>query len=59
MLMYLKPMFIQLRKSESATQTESGISKIISKVQLKNIFDTGIPFKRELHSRKIRVPEHQ
>ena len=32
---------------------------ILSKVELKNAFVTGVEFNTELHSRKINVPEHQ
>ena len=32
---------------------------ILSKVQLENTFVTGVAFKKELHSRKTNVPEHQ
>ena len=40
-------------------KTSSETKHILSKVQLKNAFVTGVAFNTERHSRKINVPEHQ
>ena len=67
-------MYIQQRKGEIATQTETGVSKIIGegftcfpKTSSENKTYTKyslklhcyVAFNTELHSRKINVPEHQ
>ena len=40
-------------------KTSSEKKNILTKVQLKKTFVTGVEFNTELHSRKINVPEHQ